>query len=239
MGGWAGVGLCNDRFCACVCVRVCVCVCVCVVCVCVCVLCLCVHACMRVGVRVRTRAVSNDLLAGTGPNNYRIPWTEYISQYTQDGSQGPPPVAHFGDMAPRSAPLTRSASATAVQSTASSRAGHKASKAAAQQRLLAKAEALGAPAAPPRPPMAARGLAAPRMSEAAPERGASAGEGGDVTATNGAMGEDAHSGGVAATARVARGRVGGEGGVRAGARARVGANWLHAGKEAGMLALCV
>ena len=66
-----------------------------------------------------------------GPNNYRIPFHEYIAQYANVGNQGPPPIAKFSDM---DKPLSWKAAPAKL-------ALHHASaaKAAAQLRLRAKA----------------------------------------------------------------------------------------------------
>jgi hypothetical protein len=46
-----------------------------------------------------------------GPNNYRIPWKDYMMQYASDGTQGPPPIAKFADMEKRSSWKVRASSA--------------------------------------------------------------------------------------------------------------------------------
>jgi len=68
-----------------------------------------------------------------GPNNYRIPFKDYIAQYTSRGRQGPPPIADFPDSTPR---------ITWKSQTATLASGGIEEKAAAQTRLRAKSHKL-------------------------------------------------------------------------------------------------
>jgi len=74
-----------------------------------------------------------------GPNNYRIPFHDYIAQYANVGNQGPPPIARFADM---DKPISWKAPPAkfALQQEAAKQ--QVAAKAAAQLRLKAKAHIL-------------------------------------------------------------------------------------------------
>jgi hypothetical protein len=81
-----------------------------------------------------------------GPNNYRIPFKDYLGQYASEGHQGPPAIAHFPDMTPPrswkgSSPALAAAGEHARAGAAAEAAGRSALKDRAKAHLQRKAVA--------------------------------------------------------------------------------------------------